>query len=249
MRSAPLLLLGLPLFVLAAGPIRGGPPTREEGERREKFTASLKAALVAEATVAGKAGVLSRAYKSEPNLEVRRVVFEHLPPPPDAAIDRFLIDVLNDDADAGIRSLAAKTLGAHGTDRCLPALAKAAASDKVTELRLGCIAGKGTARRAATFAIAELAARYPKLADQAAAAFARDPKDAESLADARVQAIYQVTRDEKLLTPFLERLRSKDAKVRESGAVAFRFEQKDARSRPIPRPDTFMIVVVRPSKR
>jgi HEAT repeat protein len=50
-----------------------------------------------------------------------------------------------------------------------------------------------------------------------------DRKDPESLADARAQALYQVTRDEKLLAPFLERLRSKDAKVRESGAVAFRF--------------------------
>jgi HEAT repeat protein len=159
---------------------------------------------------------------------VRRVVFEHIPTPPDAAIDRFLADVLSGDADAGIRSLAAKALGTHGTDQCLAALAKAAATDEVTEVRMGCIVGKGTARRAATFAIAQLAARHPKLADKAATALRAltppaDPKDAESRADARAQALYQVTRDEKLLAPFLERLRSKDAKVRESGAVAFQF--------------------------
>jgi HEAT repeat protein len=73
-----------------------------------------------------------------------------------------------------------------------------------------------------------LAARHPKLADKAAMTLREltppaDPKDAESLADARAQALYQVTRDEKLLVPFLERLRSKDAKARENGAVAFRF--------------------------
>lgn len=221
----------LALFALAVGRIWGGPPLREEGERREKLTADLKAALAAEATVAGKAAALRRAYLAEPSPDVRRVVVEHVPAQPDAAIDHFLTDVLTGDADAGVRSLAAKALGAHGTDQCLPALAKAAATDAVTELRLGCIAGKGTARRAATFAIADWAARYPKLADKAAAALRGlappadpiSPKDAESLADARVQALYQVTRDEKLLAPFLERLRSKDAKVRESGAVAFRF--------------------------
>lgn len=218
----------LTLFILVTGPIRGGPPTRADGERREKFTADLKASLAAEPTVAGKAAVLGRAYQAEANAEVRQVLFDYLPTQADAAIDHFLIDVLTGDPDAGLRSLAAKSLGTHGTDQCLPALARAAATDKATEFRMGCIAGKGTARRAATFAIAELAARHPKLADKAAVALRElaapaDPKDAESLADARVQALYQVTRDEKLLAPFLDQLRSKDAKVRENGAVAFRF--------------------------
>jgi HEAT repeat protein len=221
-------LLGLSLAVLTAGRILAGPPLREEGERRVKLIASLKAALAAEATAAGKAAALRRAYQADPSPDVRRVVLEHVPAQPDAAIDRFLTDVLTGDADAGIRSLAAKALGTHGTEGCLPALAKAAATDKVTGLRVGCIGGEGTARRAATFAIAELAARHPKLADRAATALreltpSASPKDPESLADARVQALYQVTREEKLLVPFLERLRSKDAKVRESGAVAFRF--------------------------
>jgi HEAT repeat protein len=218
----------LALFVLAVRPIGGGPPLREEGERREKLIADLKAALAAEATAAGKAAALRRAYQAEPSPSVRRVIFEHIPTQPDAAIDRFLAGVLTGDADAGIRSLAAKALGTHGTEGCLPALAKAAATDKTTEVHIGCIVGKGTARRAATFAIAELAVRHPKLADRAATALRElkppaDPKDSESLADARAQALYQVTRDEKLLVPFLERLRSKDAKVRESGAVAFQY--------------------------
>ena len=221
--------VALALFILAVGRIGAGPPLQGDRERRDKFTADLKAALAAEATAAGKAAALSRAYQAESNPDVRRLVFEHLPPQPDATIDRFLAGVLTGDADAGIRGLAAQALGTHGTDQCLPALAKAAASDMVTEARMGCIVGQGTARRPATFAIAELAARYPKLADKAATALREltppdDPKaDLESLADARAQALYQVTRDEKLLAPFLRRLRSKDAKVRESGAVAFRF--------------------------
>jgi HEAT repeat protein len=218
----------LTLLVLAIARISGGQPLREEGEQREKLLANLKTALAAETTAAGKAAVLSRAYKAELSPDVRRVVFEYLPALPDVALDGFLAGVLTGDTDAGLRSLAAKALGAHGTDQCLPALAKAAATDPVTEFRRGCIGGKGTARRAATFALAELAARHPKLAEKVATALREltpqaNPNDSESLADARAQALYQVTRDEKLLAPFLERLRSKDAKVRENGAVAFQF--------------------------
>jgi hypothetical protein len=138
----------LTLFVLAVGRIWGGPPLREEGERREKLTANLKAVIAAEVIAVGKAAALSRAYKAEPSPDVRRVVFEHIPTPPDAAIDGFLADVLTGDADAGIRSLAAKAPGTHGTDQCLPALAKAAATDKATEFGVGDIVGRGTARRA-----------------------------------------------------------------------------------------------------
>jgi HEAT repeat protein len=73
-----------------------------------------------------------------------------------------------------------------------------------------------------------LAARHPKLAGPAAAALRglappADLSESESLADARVQALYRVTGDEKLLGPFLQRLASKDAKVRENGVVAFRY--------------------------
>jgi HEAT repeat protein len=218
----------LAFFSLAAGPVWGGPPTREEGERRQALVTHLKAVVAGESSVGEKADALSRAYKAEPNPDIRRVIFEYIPTPPDAATDRFLADALAKDADAGIRSLAAKALGTHGTDQCLPALAKAAATDQITDAQVGCMVGRGTARRAATFAVADLAARYPKLADKATTALrefkpADDPKDTESLADARAQALYQITRDEKLLTPFLERLQSKDAKVREGGVVAFRF--------------------------
>jgi HEAT repeat protein len=78
------------------------------------------------------------------------------------------------------------------------------------------------------FAIAELAARFPRAADDATAAIRAlpavdDVKDDEGLADARVQALFQITRDNSLLKPFRERLRSKEATERVRGVVAFRF--------------------------
>ncbi len=218
----------LAFLVLTASSGWGQLITPEEGQRRQKSIAELKAALAAENTAAGKTTVLARAFKAEPSSDVRRIFFEQVPKNPDASVDRFLIDVLTGDPDAGIRIQAAKALGTYGADQCLPALAKAAATDKETEIRMGCIAGRSTARRESTFAIAELASRHPKLADSAAATLRAlppldDAKDPESLADARVQALYQVTRDETLLAPYLERLRSKDPWVREKGVVACRF--------------------------
>jgi hypothetical protein len=145
--------------VFGAGQGLASPPTREDAAHRERFAADLRAAPAAESSAAGRAAALGRAYKAEPDPDVRRLVFDHIPAPPDPALDRFLADVLAADADAGIRGMAATALG---TDGCLPALGKAAATDPVTEFRVGCVAGKGTARRAATFAIAELAARHTR---------------------------------------------------------------------------------------
>jgi HEAT repeat protein len=214
--------------VIGIGHTWGGPPLREEGERRAKLVEDLKKSLAAEATAAGKFAVLERALKAEPSPNVRRVVVESVPPLPGPELDAFLTNVLTGDADAGIRSLSATVLGRSGSEKCVTALAHAAATDRTTDIQRGCMVGQSSARRAATFAIAELAARFPKGADDAAAKLRAltppaDPKDRESLADARVQALYQITRDKALLKPFFERLQSRDAKTRENGVVAFQF--------------------------
>jgi HEAT repeat protein len=136
--------------------------------------------------------------------------------------------VLASDSDAGVRSKAAEVLGRQGSEKCLRALAEAAGTDKTTDILRGCILGKSSARRTAMFAIADLVGRFPKLADQAATELrglraVEDPTDSESLADARRQSLYRVTGDKALLTPFYERLRSEDAKIRRDGVVAFQF--------------------------
>jgi HEAT repeat protein len=214
--------------VICINSIWGGPPLREESERREKLVEELKKSLAAEATAAGKFAVLERALKAEPTPNVRRVVVVSVPPLPSPELDAFLTNVLTGDADAGILSLSATALGRSGSEKCLTALAHAAATDRTTDIQRGCMVGQSSARRAATFAIAELAGRFPKVADDAAAMVRAltppsDPKDGESLADARVQALYQITGDKELLKPFFERLRSRDAKTRQNGVVAFQF--------------------------
>ena len=147
---------------------------------------------------------------------------------PGAELDTLLAGLLTHDADAGIRTEAAATLGRLGSEKCLTALNQAARTDRTTAIRIGDVGGQSSARRAATFALANLAHRFPKLNREAADAIRPLPilpvaDDPEGLSDARVQALYQVTRDDTLLAPFFQRLQSKDAQVRIHGIIAFRF--------------------------
>jgi hypothetical protein len=129
-------------------------------------------------------------------------------------LEAFLVRVARTDPDAMIRGRAAAVLGQQGSKDCLGVLAELAAFNKPTTLQVGCMQSTGTTRRQATFALAELACRFPDVAPRVAAVL-RDLKtppepDPERLADARIQALYQVTRDGALITPFLERLRAGD---------------------------------------
>jgi HEAT repeat protein len=218
---AALLLLGL----TAAAP--AGPPTLEQSRRQAQVLEQLKKSFDEEDTAAGKLAVLTKLMKGEPAVEMRRAALDLGTKLPAPERDAFLTGVLGGDEDAGVRSRAATLLGSHGSEKCLPALVRAAAADRTTAIEIGCIRGQSSARRSATFAIADLTARFPKLADAAAARLrALEPADepkGEGLADARIQALYQVTGDAALLKPFYERLRSRDAKVRAAGVVAFRF--------------------------
>src|SRR5262249_17867399 len=65
----------------AAGRQEGAPP-----HRREEGARCHVAELAAEATATGKAAAPGRAYRAESSPELRRIVFERLPTPPDAAI-------------------------------------------------------------------------------------------------------------------------------------------------------------------
>jgi HEAT repeat protein len=225
---ATLVAAGLLLGIAMADRSLAGPISAEEARRQTQVLEQLRKALGAETADAGKLTQIGRVMKDERDVNFRRRLLEMAIQIPGPDLDKFLTNLLTHEEDAGLRSQAATTLGRSGSEKCLPTLARVAATDPTTELLIGDIGGRSSARRAAVFAIAELAARFPKVADDAAAALRalpadEDVKDNERLADARVQALYQVTRDDSLLKPFHEQLRSKEASKRVQGVVAFRF--------------------------
>ncbi len=218
-------------LAVTSSPSHGGPLTREEFQRQQRVLKELQESIAAQATAEGKLTAIRALLKEETDVGLRRKMLETAVGIPGDAREAFLIDRLRGEDDAGLRSLMATTLGRSGSEKCLAPLAKAAASDAASDIQIGDIGGRSSARRASIFAIAELAERLPKLADKAAAELRALPDDAlededyanESLPDARRQALYQVTRDETLLKPFFDRLKSDDPKQRERGLVAFRF--------------------------
>jgi HEAT repeat protein len=225
-----LLLLGMAM----AGSCLAGPISGEEAKRQNRVLEQLKKSLGEETTDAAKFTVITRVMKEERNADLRRRILSIATQIPGSDLEKFLLSTLNNDEDAGLRGQAATTLGLVGSEKCLAPLAHTAGNDPTTGVQMGDVGGQSSARRPATFAIAELAARFPKLADEAADKLralkvADDAKDNEGLADARAQALYQITRDDALLKPFRERLQSKDVKERERGVVAFQyFKLKEA---------------------
>jgi len=204
------------------------PPSREEVQRQAQVIEALTKSLAAEKTDAAKFALIERAMAEVNGVMLRRKILEVAVKVPGPELDAFLAGVLASDEDAGVRSEAATALGKVGGDKQLGVLADTAKNDRTSSILIGDIGGQSSARRAATFAIAELAARFPKLADEAAAKvrelpLVHDPMDREGLADARAQALYQITRDDALLKPFYERLKSKDANERVNGVVAFQY--------------------------
>lgn len=211
------------LFALAAA---AKPPSAEVTQQQIEVIAEFKREFAAEAKGPAKLAVLKRWMK-DANVEVRLPALEAAKRLPAPELDEFLSGVLATEDDSGIRSDAAKFLGTHGSEKMLATLVRTAASDKTSDCLRGCIMIRTSARRSATFAVADLVARFPNLSATAAkelqALKTAEPQDGEQLGDARLQALYQVTKDETLLKPFFERLQSADPKTREAGVVAFRF--------------------------
>ena len=229
MKTCSLLAAAALLLSIARmNPSLAGPITAKEAQRRAQVLEQLKKALAAETTDAARFTHIVRVLKGERAVDLRRQILDTATKIPGPELEKFLTNYLTSEEDAGLRSQAATTLGRMGSEKCLPTLAQVARNDPTTRIEIGDVAGQSSARRAATFAIAELAVRFPKLAGDAAAKLralpvAENAKDNEGLADARVQALYQITRDDALLKPFYERLKSKDARERQRGVNAFRF--------------------------
>jgi hypothetical protein len=220
--------LACSLILAAADRCFGGPISRDEYDRQTASMEQLKRSVTAEAEASKKLALLSRAVKAErdPNFRRRLLTLAEALPPGER--ETFYTRLLANDPDAGLRSDAATALGHVGSETSLAALAKAAAADPDTLEIRGDVGGQSNARRAARFAIAELAERHPAIAADAAEHLRTlpekyPPPDNQGLADSRTQALYQVTRDAKLLKPFYDRLKSDVPRERENGVIAFRF--------------------------
>jgi HEAT repeat protein len=221
----------LAVFALVPSLGLAEPPSQELHERHRVKVAQMKQIMAGPDADDTKFQRLAEAIRRESDADYRRDLLALAAAHPGVAQESFLIDVLRSDSDWTVRSEAAKLLGRFGSEAAVAPLAKAAAKDRVTEGIRGCIGGKGTARRDAIFALAELGRRLPAAANRITEEVRKLPDANPSadglrqdhLGDARRQALFQLTQDRALLKPIFEQLASEDAKSRVGGVVAFRF--------------------------
>jgi HEAT repeat protein len=218
----------LSLSTTAADRCVGGPISRDEYDRQTAAMEHLRQSLAAEPEAVRKLELVTQTIRTERDPNFRRRLMDIANTLPPAEQVTFYTRLLADDPDAGLRSEAATALGRMGSEKSLDPLAKAAASDPTTLEIRGDVGGQSSARRAAIFAIAELTGRHPALAADAAKSLRALPEkyplpDNQGLADARLQALYQITHDAELLKPFYDRLKSDRPRERENGVIAFRF--------------------------
>ena len=207
--------------------VQAKPPSPDTIQDQRRTLNALEQAIAAAGRPSEKLARCADALRDATDADFRGSILEIASKIAAPELEAFLIPIARTDPDAMVRGRAAAFLGQRGSRDCLVVLAELAASDKPTAFQVGCIRSTGTTRRQATFALAELAGRFPDVSSRVATIL-RDLKtppepDTEHLADARIQALYQVTRDESLIKPFLDRLRADDAEQRISGVVAFRF--------------------------
>jgi HEAT repeat protein len=206
----------------------GAPLSRDEFERQQQVLARLREVVETDASDGDKSATLRRVVSAETDPNLRRHALKIAIRLGSEGREAFLLSVLATDSDAGVRSEAAKLLGEHGSEQALTLLGQTAASDRTSQVQIGDIYVESSARRAATFALAELAQRHPVVSKRVIEVLQALPdveisSDRESLYDARRQALYQLTHDDQLLAPFRRRLASDDPRQRERGVMAFRF--------------------------
>jgi len=218
---AVLMLIALLSAVSHAGPI-----SSDVYEREAKVFEVFQKNFAAETDPGKKFELVKDAWKE--TFYFRAKVLPIATAMPGEQLDAFLI-AMTSDPNSYYRITAANLLGKHGSEKCLPTLVKLAKED-VPSKRVEpgcCIVGTESARFNAIFALVQFAKRFPALADQITVEIrnlptATDPEfKNERLDDVRLCALYQLTRDEKLLAPFYERLKSKNAEERRDGANVF----------------------------
>lgn len=215
------------VVLIACAWVHAKPPSPDTIQDQRRTLTALEQAIVAAGTPSEKLAQCTAALRAAPDADFRGKILELASKIAAPELEAFLTSSARTDPDSMVRGRAATFLGQRGSRDCLAVLAELAASDKATAFQVGCIQSTGTSRRQATFALAELAGRFPDTAPRIAAIL-RDLKtppepESEHLGDARIQALYQITKDEALIKPFLDRLRADDAEQRISGVVAFRF--------------------------
>jgi HEAT repeat protein len=211
------------LCLLHSAPLTAEPYPDQAASVSGAQIEEICASLIGYSTKSAKLRFLERALAQAQNPNVRGAIVALAEQVGGSELEDLLIHVIEHDPDVGIRLSAVAKLARYGTARSVQPLLTCAQKDPTGEHRAGCIVSRMTARREAYFALAELGLRLPSERKRIADAIRKLPVTSEDLHDPKIQALYILTGDNRLLRPFFERLRSPNPQIRVVGLVTFRF--------------------------
>ena len=157
------------VVLMACACALGEPPSAVDVQNQRRRLATLEQAVATADSSSAKLAHCTDALRDASDADFRGKVLAIASKIAAPELEAFLVRVARTDPDAMIRGRAAAVLGQQGSKDCLGALAELAASDKPTTFQVGCLQSTGTTRRQATFALAELASRFPDVAPRVAA--------------------------------------------------------------------------------
>ena len=196
-------------------------PPNDDSQAKAEI-AAIRLAVEEQGTPSQKHAVLTEAFaKSDsPHVKMRILQMAKVVKAPE--FEPFLLSVLQDKTDVRDRILAVMALAQHGSAASIEPLLDCAENDPEGEAGAGCMRCRTTARQDAYLALAEIGLRHPAERDRIAAAVAAIPVTTNDVRDPKAQALYILTQDQKLLKPFLDRLRDEDPETRKLGVRALR---------------------------
>jgi len=195
----------------------------DESARIKAERESISTALQAQDVPAAKHLVLRTAFAKSANPYVKKDILAMAEALGGTELEPFLLSVLQFDSDVRLRIIAVDSISRHGTSNAIQPLLNCAEKDPEGESGWGCVRSQVTARREAYFALADIGLRYPMARSQIVKAISELPVTADNVSDSKIQALYVLTQDRTLITPFYERLKSTNPMERTRGVVAFRF--------------------------
>jgi hypothetical protein len=192
----------------------------------------IRSAVAQRATKEAKLAYLVDVFDRCKIPAVRSMVLTMMEQAHMAGIEAPLIHAIRRDPDPGVRIDAALMLAKYGTARSIEPLLVCAEKDRSAFFLRGWMGGTGNARFNAYLALTEIGVRSPTESKRIAEAVRRlPPVETDSEDVARTTLLYKLAADRTVLLPLLEKLRSKDPKVRVKGITIFRF----VKMRPVPK--------------
>jgi len=214
------IMAALLVCTLATAAHARPPVPPEQYERMTAEIESIREQVDGRADKAAKHELLKRAFAEARGSRVRVACLTMAAEVGADRLESLLLDATSNH-DVMARLKAVNLLGSHGSPAAIDRLLEITATPGMID-RSRRLPSTSVVQRAAYFALAEIGLRHEDAKAQLVGKLKAQEVINAVLEDPKTQSLYILTRDERLIEPFFERLKSEDPHTRQRGVTAFR---------------------------